>query len=149
MLPRLRSVLALMLPSAREEVGLHAYDGAVQDLSPAGVRAGLAAVEVGVERPVQTLGERDVSVPVEHERDAVALDEAVGEKPRTNAVDHMIGRWRVGHEALEPVKGTVCRSHGRSPVHMCERSAYHPSCRWQSDYAYQPAFCARTPMLCL
>jgi hypothetical protein len=42
--PRLEAVLALTVPAAREDVGLHAYDGLVQDLSPAGVRAGLAAL---------------------------------------------------------------------------------------------------------
>jgi hypothetical protein len=42
--PRLRAVLGLTVCAAREVVGLHAYDGHVQDLSPAGVRAGLAAL---------------------------------------------------------------------------------------------------------
>jgi hypothetical protein len=40
---RIRAVTDLMVPSAREDTGLHArYDGVVQDLSPAGVAAGLA-----------------------------------------------------------------------------------------------------------
>jgi hypothetical protein len=41
---RLRAVCELDLPAARELIGLHAYDGQVQDLSPDGVRAGLAAL---------------------------------------------------------------------------------------------------------
>lgn len=39
--PRLRAVCDLMVPAAREEAGLHDYDGVVADLSPSGVRAGL------------------------------------------------------------------------------------------------------------
>ncbi len=42
MLPRLRAVLDLDIPSAREYAGLHHYDGVLQDLSPDGVAAGLA-----------------------------------------------------------------------------------------------------------
>lgn len=40
--PRLRAVADLMQPEVREGAGLHAYDGRVQDLSPGGVRSGLA-----------------------------------------------------------------------------------------------------------
>src|SRR5438067_434488 len=36
-----------MLPTVRENAGLHVYDGLVQDLSPSGVRAGLARVGTG------------------------------------------------------------------------------------------------------
>ncbi len=39
---RLRAVLDLNIPEAREGTGRHEYDGQVQDLSPAGVAAGLA-----------------------------------------------------------------------------------------------------------
>jgi Bacterial protein of unknown function (DUF885) len=39
---RLRALCDLMVSEVREYVGLHAYDGVVQDLSPDGVRAGLA-----------------------------------------------------------------------------------------------------------
>jgi hypothetical protein len=39
---RLRAVCDLMIPSVRENAGLHTYDGVIQDLSPDGVRAGLA-----------------------------------------------------------------------------------------------------------
>jgi hypothetical protein len=39
---RLRAICDLFAASAREYVGLHDYDGRVEDLSPAGVRAGLA-----------------------------------------------------------------------------------------------------------
>ena len=40
--PRLRAVCDLMVPVVRENAGLHTYDGVIQDLSPAGVAAGLA-----------------------------------------------------------------------------------------------------------
>jgi hypothetical protein len=39
---RLRALCDLSVASAREYVGLHEYDGKVEDLSPEGVRAGLA-----------------------------------------------------------------------------------------------------------
>lgn len=39
---RLRAVLELNLPEAREGTGRHEYDGQIQDLSPGGVAAGLA-----------------------------------------------------------------------------------------------------------
>lgn len=41
---RLRALCDLSVPYAREGAGLHEYDGVIQDLSPAGVRAGLAAL---------------------------------------------------------------------------------------------------------
>src|SRR6185312_13339483 len=40
--PRLAAATDMMIAEAREYVGLHRYDGVIQDLSPAGVRAGLA-----------------------------------------------------------------------------------------------------------
>jgi len=43
--PRLRAVCDLDLAGVREYSGRHEYDGAVQDLSPAGVRAGLARLD--------------------------------------------------------------------------------------------------------
>ncbi len=42
--PRLRALCDLGMAAAREEAGRHEYDGRVQDLSPAGVRRGLAAL---------------------------------------------------------------------------------------------------------
>src|SRR5499427_5579067 len=42
--PRLRAVCDLDVAGVREGAGRHEYDGLVQDLSPAGVRAGLAAL---------------------------------------------------------------------------------------------------------
>ncbi|MDQ1659875.1 MAG: hypothetical protein QOD41_4958 [Cryptosporangiaceae bacterium] len=41
---RIRALCDLMVPTAREACGLHDYDGVVQDLSPDGVRRGLAAI---------------------------------------------------------------------------------------------------------
>ncbi len=46
-LPRLRAVCDLMVPEVREYAGLHEYDGAVQDLSPAGVEAALEGLGQG------------------------------------------------------------------------------------------------------
>ncbi|MFF0574053.1 DUF885 family protein [Streptosporangium saharense] len=44
---RLRAVCDLSLPQIREMAGRHEYDGRIQDLSPEGVRAGLAALGAG------------------------------------------------------------------------------------------------------
>ncbi|MER7127663.1 DUF885 family protein [Streptosporangium saharense] len=44
---RLRAVCDLSLPQIREMAGRHEYDGRIQDLSPEGVRAGLAALGEG------------------------------------------------------------------------------------------------------
>src|SRR5438034_32790 len=43
--PRVRAVCDLDVSEAREFAGRHEYDGKTQDLSPAGVRAGLAQLE--------------------------------------------------------------------------------------------------------
>ncbi|MBO0810286.1 MAG: DUF885 domain-containing protein, partial [Actinobacteria bacterium] len=40
--PRIRAVIDLNVAEAREYAGRHEYDGVIQDLSPDGVRAGLA-----------------------------------------------------------------------------------------------------------
>jgi Bacterial protein of unknown function (DUF885) len=42
---RLRALCDLMVATVRENSGLHTYDGVIQDLSPAGVRAGLDRLE--------------------------------------------------------------------------------------------------------
>jgi hypothetical protein len=42
MTDRLRAILDLSIPEAREGTGRHEYDGQIQDLSPTGVKAGLA-----------------------------------------------------------------------------------------------------------
>ncbi|MGW0769107.1 DUF885 family protein [Streptomyces sp. NPDC002676] len=42
--PRLTAVCELSVPAARDGAGRHEYDGSVQDLSPDGVRRGLAAL---------------------------------------------------------------------------------------------------------
>jgi hypothetical protein len=44
---RLRALADLSVPGSREGAGLHEYDGEIQDLSPAGVAAGLAALGDG------------------------------------------------------------------------------------------------------
>jgi hypothetical protein len=49
--PRLRAVLDLNVAEAREYAGRHEYDGKVQDLSPAGVRAGLDRLDAAAVQP--------------------------------------------------------------------------------------------------
>src|SRR5579884_1160618 len=49
--PRVRAVHDLDVAGARESVGLHEYDGVVQDLSPEGVTRALARVGHGPREP--------------------------------------------------------------------------------------------------
>ena len=49
--PRLRAISDLAVAEARELGGRHEYDGMIQDLSPDGVRAGLAAAGRGRRSP--------------------------------------------------------------------------------------------------
>jgi Bacterial protein of unknown function (DUF885) len=49
--PRLRAVLDLSVPEAREYAGRHEYDGGIQDLSPDGVRAGLDKLDAADAQP--------------------------------------------------------------------------------------------------
>ncbi len=53
--PRLRAVCDLQVAEVREYSGRHEYDGKVQDLSPAGVRAGLArlAGAIAADKPLE------------------------------------------------------------------------------------------------
>jgi Bacterial protein of unknown function (DUF885) len=65
---RLRAVRELMIGSMREDVGMHEYDGVVQDFSAGGVAAGLAALH----RPtppsrLQRLGLGGPARPVPHD----------------------------------------------------------------------------------
>ncbi|TCO59694.1 DUF885 family protein [Actinocrispum wychmicini] len=48
---RLRAVCDLSIADARQFSGLHGYDGVVQDLSPTGVKAGLAALASAASAP--------------------------------------------------------------------------------------------------
>lgn len=45
--PRLRALCDIAIPTAREQAGLHDYDGIVQDLSPGGMRAALSQLGRG------------------------------------------------------------------------------------------------------
>ncbi|MDQ1402990.1 MAG: hypothetical protein QOG03_1306 [Actinomycetota bacterium] len=49
--PRLRAVCDLTMANSREYAGLHDYDGQVQDLSPSGLAAGVAALGKGPAEP--------------------------------------------------------------------------------------------------
>ncbi|MFI8503768.1 DUF885 family protein [Streptomyces sp. NPDC085524] len=67
--PRLAAVCGLSVPAARDGAGRHEYDGTVQDLSPDGVRRGLAALG----GPVGTAPYRDPH----DEAHAAAAEEAL------------------------------------------------------------------------
>lgn len=49
--PRLTAICDLSVAAARQEAGLHRYDGVVQDLSPSGVAAGLRALSAATALP--------------------------------------------------------------------------------------------------
>jgi Bacterial protein of unknown function (DUF885) len=69
--PRLRAVCDLDVSEVREYAGRHEYDGKPQDLSPAGVRAGLArlaAARDGGERLADTHDEAHLAAAEEHKR---------------------------------------------------------------------------------
>jgi len=70
--PRVRAVCELNVALAREGCGLHEYDGAVQDLSPDGVRRGLAALGRG---PVQADSHDEAHLRAFEEGARVALGE--------------------------------------------------------------------------
>jgi hypothetical protein len=68
---RVRAVCDLDVSDARESAGRHEYDGKPQDLSPAGVRAGLdqlAAARAGGERLADEHDEAHLSAAEEHKR---------------------------------------------------------------------------------
>jgi Bacterial protein of unknown function (DUF885) len=68
---RVRAVCDLDVAQAREEAGRHEYDGKPQDLSPAGVRAGLArlaAARAEGERLADPHDEAHLSAAEEHKR---------------------------------------------------------------------------------
>jgi len=69
--PRVRAVCDLDVAEAREGAGRHEYDGKPQDLSPAGVRAGLARLVVaraGGERAADAYDEAQLTAAEEHKR---------------------------------------------------------------------------------
>src|SRR5271169_7047400 len=73
--PRVRAVCDLDVSEVREYAGRHEYDGRPQDLSPAGVRAGLArlaAARAGGERLADAHDEAHLSAAEEQKRVAYA-----------------------------------------------------------------------------
>ena len=69
--PRVRAVCDLDVSEAREYAGRHEYDGKPQDLSPAGVQAGLArmaAARSGAERLADAHEEAHLAAAEEHKR---------------------------------------------------------------------------------
>jgi uncharacterized protein DUF885 len=69
--PRLRAVCDLDVSEVREYAGRHEYDGKPQDLSPAGVRAGLAALAAardGGEREADAHDEAHLAAAEEYKR---------------------------------------------------------------------------------
>jgi hypothetical protein len=83
--PRVRAVCDLDVAEAREYGGRHEYDGKPQDLSPAGVRAGLArlaAARAGGERVADAHDEAHLAAAEEHKRVVFAQLELHRSNPR-------------------------------------------------------------------
>ncbi|MBV8295254.1 MAG: DUF885 family protein [Acidimicrobiia bacterium] len=80
---RLRSVCDLMVPMMRENAGLHEYDGVIQDLSPDGVRAGLARLH----GPVTPSDHDEAHLQAFEDALRVSLGEL--EQHRTNPLVHL------------------------------------------------------------
>ena len=81
--PRVRAVCDLMIASMRENAGLHDYDGAIQDLSPDGVRAGLA----GLPSPAPPADHDEAHLAAFEEMLRVSFGEL--EEHRTNPLVHL------------------------------------------------------------
>ena len=100
--PRVRAVCDLDVAEAREFAGRHEYDGQPQDLSPAGVRAGLARLEAaraGGEPQPDPHDEAHLSAAEEHKRVGYARLEL----HRRNPIFHLSEqdrssslRWKIG-----------------------------------------------------
>jgi hypothetical protein len=83
---RLRALCDLMVPTAREAVGRHEYDGVVQDLSPDGVRRTLAALGPGDAGPYPDSHDEAHTLAAE-EASRVAFGELA--LHRTNPLHHV------------------------------------------------------------
>src|SRR5438067_10400546 len=81
--PRVRAVCDLMVPSVRENAGLHDHDGASQDLSPDGVRPGLA----GLPSPAAPADHDEAHLAAFEEMLRVGYGEL--EEHRTNPLMHL------------------------------------------------------------
>ncbi|MCA1655106.1 MAG: DUF885 domain-containing protein [Pseudonocardiaceae bacterium] len=107
---RLAAICDLTVPAARESAGWHEYDGTVQDLSPDGVRRGLA--RLGGPRYADPHDEAQAAA-AEH-----ALQVRFGELVvhRTNPVWHVENLELVSYEreyAPEPERAAARRAHLR------------------------------------
>jgi hypothetical protein len=81
---RIRAVCDLTIPLVRENAGLHTYDGVIQDLSPDGVRAGLARLPV---EPGPATGHDDAHLGAFELMLRVSFGEL--EEHRTNPLVHL------------------------------------------------------------
>src|SRR5215471_10424749 len=95
--PRLRAVCDLDVAEVREYSGRHEYDGVIQDLSPAGVRKGLA-------RLAEAAGTGEVLADAHDEAHLAAFEDqarvALGELElyRRNPLPHLSGLDLAGYD---------------------------------------------------
>jgi len=81
---RIRAVCDLTIPLVRENAGLHTYDGVIQDLSPDGVRAGLARLPT---EPGTETGHDEAHLSAFEQMVRVGFSEL--EEHRTNPLVHL------------------------------------------------------------
>lgn len=82
--PRLRAVWEMQIPEMREYAGVHDYDGEVLDLSPSGIRAGLARLGQG-----DRLADRHDQAHLEAAEAALRASYEIAEIHRWNPLVHL------------------------------------------------------------
>jgi hypothetical protein len=111
--PRLRAVCDLQVAEVREYSGRHEYDGMVQDLSPAGVRVGLArlADAIAADKPLED-GHDEAHLGVFIRRTQVEYGEL--ELHRSNPIYHLGNLDLAGYDrdyAPQAERDAARRSH--------------------------------------
>ena len=86
--PRVRALCDLDVAGSREQSGRHEYDGLVQDLSPAGVRAGLDALRAAGQNSAAEPDPHDEAHLAAFENSAGVVFEQV-ELYRSNPLPHL------------------------------------------------------------
>src|SRR5205085_9629153 len=94
--PRVRALCDLSVAEAREYSGRHEYDGVIQDLSPDGVRAGLAALGTG--EPGEPLTDPHDEAHLASFEDRARTEFGELELHRRNPIVHLSGLDLAGYE---------------------------------------------------
>ncbi|MFD7665631.1 DUF885 family protein [Streptomyces sp. NPDC059788] len=112
---RLRAVCDLMVEQVREQAGLHEYDGHVQDLSPGGIRAGLAELggpSTDTREPTPPATPPHYRVPL-NPTDSPGLHDSPNSPSPSNS--HDLAHLHIFETALHTVYGDL-EMHRRNPL---------------------------------